>query len=43
MGSDDAIGRLLRLAAILSMLFGLATGAWLLLQMRNKPTTEETT
>jgi hypothetical protein len=43
MGSDDAIGRLLRLAAILSMLFGLATGAWLLLQMRNKPTTEEMT
>jgi hypothetical protein len=41
LGDDRAIGRLLRLAAILSMLLGLGTGTWLLLQMRHTPSTEE--
>jgi hypothetical protein len=41
LGDDVAIGRLLRFLAILSMLFGLGTGAWLLMQMRNSPTPQE--
>ncbi len=41
LGDDAIIGRLLRLLAILSMAFGLGTGAWLLLQMRNSPKIQE--